>query len=1136
MRWICRHGLMGMLAWMPALLWGALPWKDHSVLSAGTWVKVGVLRTGVYKLTYGELAGKGLISGAVSSDQLALWGQRGGALPQRNSSYASDDLREVPIAVVDGGDGRFDNGDYLLFFAEGPHRLVWDDSTRHLLMDRNYFTDSAFYFLRIDQPTPGKRIETLSIPSAQASITIAHAPGLFHHEVDQYNDVVSYTKTGQDWMGETFDLETVKDFPVALPASLLTDSPLYVWGEVGARSPNPSQFKVYFNGATLTTIDVSAASTNQYEADYMRPAFFEVSAPAVAAFTLRFQYIKSHPNGRGWLNYFSIGYRHRISTDAQQMVAYCPEGRHHATLAYQLQNTGSGTKVWHVARFDSIQSLPVQNGSQVVGGAAGEMTRLVLFEDWQAYPVASLQSIPNQDLHALGPADMVIITHPSLQQVAKAVKAYHKARDPFAIHIVNVEHIFNEFSAGRLDPMALRMFLKMLYDRYPDRPPRYVLLVGDASFDYKNRLSNNTQLVPTYQTRICYSPIRSYATDDFFIYLDDDEGHFESGAPGKPDVGIGRFPITDVAQGQAIVAKMQDYLSVQSMGDWRSRLLLMADDEDYNLHLSQTEALAGFIETTQPAYLIRKIYLDAFKQYSTPAGPRYPDAKAAMNREIDRGILLMNYYGHGGEKGLAHERILRINDIRSWRNRNRYPLIITATCEFGRYDNPEFISGGEEALLHPSGGAIALLTTTRLVYSDGNQRTVEALFRSGLLDGKRLGDAYLTTKQNTSGLNSYKFVLLGDPALRFASPIHRVQLTAVNGRPADTSRYDTLQALAPMTLEGEVVDSQGNLLSGFQGKVYVTVLEKPTPARTLGNDPTSYRTTFSVFDNYIFKGTAYVTNGRFSIHFVVPRDISYDFSRGRILLYAYDSLTLEDAKGHYDHIVVGGTSPHPIIDTTPPQIRLFINDENFIDSGLSHEDPLLIVYLKDDHGINTVSSTVGHELVAVLDEAQSVVLTDYYESLPDEEGGGVVRYQYYDLSPGWHSIRVEAWDVANNASEAEIHFYVTDGAALEADRVTAFPNPFSDRVSFIFEHNRPQLPLNVIMNIHNSHGRLVRHIERTLVSEGSRIPPGMLTWDGRNQSGVPAPEGVYIYSLILRDANGKVISFHGKVVKSYSSQ
>ncbi len=1126
-----------MIVGLPVLAWGALSWKTQSVLAEGTWCRVGVLQTGVYKVTYDELAAKGLLGGAVASNRLALWGQAGGPLPQLNSRYDADDLREIPMAVVDGGDGQFQKGDYLLFFAEGPHRIRWDSAEHRLKMVRNYFTDTAFYFLRLDQPTPGKRIPTVSLPPSQARKTIATVPALFHHEVDAYNDVVAYTKTGQDWMGETFDLERIRDFPVALPSSLVTDSALTIWGEVGARSPLPSQFKIYLSGVPWTTVDVAATATNQYEADYLRLAAFEGSTQITTpSLTLRFEYVKSHASAKGWLNFFSVQYHHSLQPQGSQVIAYCPQAPSYQTVAYQLQSHPSGLRVWNVMRFDSVQALAVQSGGQAVGGVGGQMPRLVLFEDWQAYPVVSMQRISNQNLHGLGPADMVIITHPSLRSVADSVKAFHQQKDGMTIHIVPVGQVFNEFSAGRTDPMAIRMFLKMLYDRHGGSSPRYVLLVGDASYDYKNRVQGNVQLVPTYQSRTSYSPIRSYATDDFFIYLDDDEGDFEGGSPGKPDLGIGRFPITQGSQGEAIIAKMRQYHSRSSAGDWRSRILLMADDEDYNLHLNQSEALAKFIEQTEPSYLIRKIYFDAFKQYSTPAGPRYPDAKEALNREIDRGILLLNYYGHGGEKGLAHEQILRINDIRKWRNRYRYPLIITATCEFGRYDDPQFVSGGEEALLHPSGGAIALLTTTRLVYSSGNQRTVEALFRSGLLEGKRLGDAYLTTKQNTAGLNSYKFVLLGDPALRFAAPLHKVRLSAVNGRAVDTARSDTLQALASMTLEGEVLDSSGAVLNDFQGKVYVTVLQKPTPVQTLANDPASYVTTFSVFDNYIFKGTAYVTDGHFSIDFVVPRDISYDFSQGRILMYAYDTTTLEDARGAYDHIVVGGTSPTPVADTTPPEIRLFINDENFVDSGLTHEDPLLIAYLKDDHGINTVSSSVGHELVAILDESRSVILTDYYESLPDVPGGGVVRYPYYDLQPGWHSIRLEAWDVANNFSEATIYFYVTDGTTLEADRVSAFPNPFSERVSFVFEHNRPQVPLEVTVAIYDVHGRLIRRMQRRLISEGSRIPAGTLTWNGRNADGREVPEGVYIYSLTLRDPNGQLTSFHGKIAKSYSSR
>ncbi len=1108
----------------------SLHWKSASALAEGRWGKIAVPTEGVYKITYEELRQAGVVDGPVPSDHLAVWGQRGGPLPILNRHYDADDLLPIPIEISDGGDGTFGPNDYFLFFADGPHRHHWNAAGRRLQMKRNYFTDTAFLFVRVDQPTLGARIASAHYSDDSVQFDVATAPAVFHHEIDEYNDIVKYTKTGQDWFGEGFDVTLQRSFPVLLYAP--ADSPAVVRGQVGARSPQPSRFAVYVDGALKTTVDIAAAQTTRYEADYIRVGQFEITVdPPNLPSTVTLEYQKSHPSAQGWLNYLSVHYWQRLAADPQmQRTFHLAPYASHRWVRLHVEGLSPSSRVWMIHSPFEVEALTPSNGA-VVARMEGKASRLVVFETWQARKAAHIRRIANQNLHALPAADMLIITHPDVRGTAEAVRDFHQQTDTLGIHVVDVHQIFNEFSGGRIDPMGIRMFIKMFYDRYPQQPPRYVLLVGDASFDYKNRLPGNTSMVPTYQSKTCYSPINSYATDDFFIYLDDSEGDFESGFPGSPDVAIGRLPVKTEAQGAAVVQKMYEYRSEKAAGDWRSRLLLVADDEDYNLHLNQSESLARLIDRTYPAYLVRKVYLDAFKQVSTPAGPRYPEAKATMNREIERGVLLFNYYGHGGETGLAHERILQIPDIRRWKNRYRYPVIITATCEFGRYDNSELESAGEEALFHPTGGAIALLTTTRLVFADGNQRTVEALFRSGLLGGKRLGDAYLATKQSVGGINAYKFVLLGDPALPFAAPRHRVVITALNGHPVD-SVPDTLQALGTYQLEGRIETVNGDPIPHFNGKVFVTVLEKPTLITTLGNDEQSSPTSFAVLDNYIFKGTASVVNGRFTIRFVVPKDISYNYSTGSILLYAYDTVSLEDALGRRGGIVIGGTSSSPVIDTTPPRVRLYLNDRNFRDSGLTHPDPILIVDITDDYGINTVSHSIGHELVATLDGVQSIVLNDYYESLPDSPGRGVVRYPYYGLSPGWHTVTVEVWDVANNPGRATLHFYVADGQEFTADRPVAFPNPFAEAVSFTFEHNRPQVPMDVTVSIRTPYGREVWRKQYTVIPEGSRIAPGTITWPGVIGNGRPAPPGVYIYSLTLQVGNGEMRSFHGKVVKA----
>jgi hypothetical protein len=772
-------------------------------------------------------------------------------------------------------------------------------------------------------------------------------------------------------------------------------------------------------------------------------------------------------------------------------------------------------------------------------------------------------TVANQNLHAISQKDFIIVTHPDFYDDALQLANLHQLQDGLSYTVVTPQEIYNEFSSGAQDPVAIRRFVKMFYDRATTAAemPSYLMLFGDGSFDNKHRYgSSNTNFIPTYQSENSTIYTESYVSDDYYGLLDDNEGVFNP-APGTTeavDIGIGRFPVKTKAEAQAGINKIIKYtrtgfvpnttnnscsntVSTSPFGDWRNMLCFIGDDEDGGLHEGKTgqgaDQLAVFMDTTYNDYNIEKIYLDAYQQVSTPGGERYPDVTNAINNRMEKGCLIMNYTGHGGEVGLAHERIVEVPQINKWDNINNLPLFFTATCEFSRYDDPERTSAGEYVFLNPNGGGIALFTTVRLVYATPNfylnQYFYNAAFNpmpSGIMP--RLGDLYRYMKDLPNGysVNGRNFTLLGDPALTLAYPKHVVVTDTVNNVPVSTSSSDTLKALSLVTISGHLTDGSGALLNTYNGVLYPTVYDKKQNITTLSNDGPGLSPlfTFAVQKNILYKGKVSVSNGNFKFSFVVPKDISYAFGIGRISYYAENGT--EDANGYYEKVIIGGSNDTAAADNAGPEVQLYMNDTKFVSGGITDENPDLYAMLKDQNGVNTVGNGIGHDITAVLDANtdNAILLNDYYEADLNSYKSGTIRYPFNELSDGQHTLSLKVWDVYNNSSKAYTEFIVAQSAELALSHVLNYPNPFTTRTQFFFEQNRCCTTLQVDLQVFSISGKLVKTFSKMIQAEGYRSDP--IEWDGRDDYGDKIGKGVYIYKLQVKAEDGSTAEKYEKLV------
>ncbi len=1136
-------------------------YTPSSVLKGSNWYKIGVSEDGIYKLPYSFFTQLGVNPSTIDPRNIRIYGNGGGMLPLKNTDFRYDDLIENAISVVGEGDGKFDDTDYVLFYGQDPNRWKYNTSDKKFHHITHLFSDTTFYFLTIDLGS-GKRI------SDQVSINqpVIHTVSSFNDYYIHENNTYNFIKSGREWYGETFDILTTRDFPFYIP-NIEVSSLVYITSDVIAKSNYPSSFNVKVNGQQLLNEPIPAIGSNYYD-DYARTVSGSISDSlysSVPNINITLTYNKSTTTSVGWLNFLELNARRQLSMTGESQMNFRDINSVGPgdVSEFILSNVTSSTRIWDVTNPVNVseQQTSFLNNQLRFSLFTDSLREFIAFNMLDFKTPTFFGKVENQNIHGIGQRDMIIIAYPPFVNEANRLAEFHRNHDSLSVEVLTPQKIYNEFSSGMQDISAIRDFIKMLYDRAgsdTNALPKHLLLFGDASYDYK-RVSGNSNFVPTYESISSLAPITSYGTDDYYGLLDDNEGILQEGLQPDGsqllDINIGRFPVQSVEQAKGVVDKIIHYSSPEntvgpvctvcgntnngssSLGDWRNNVTFVADDEDGDQHLYQADSYATMVSDSNKEYNVDKIFLDAYRQISTPGGQRYPDVTNAINKRIEKGALIINYTGHGGEVGWAHERVLEISDINSWTNYNNLPLFMTATCEFSRFDNPDLVSAGELVFLKPNGGGIALFTTTRLVYSSTNgvlnQLFYQNVFKSK--NGKMPTMGEIFTKTKNQAFSNRNFILLGDPAVRLAYPTYKVITSAINGK-AVSSSPDTLRALSLVRIAGHIEDNKGQKMTHFNGFLYPTIYDKPSTITTLGNDPTtnpdggSPVTTFKLQKNVLYKGKASVINGDYSFSFLIPKDIAYQYGFGKISYYAENGSI--DANGFSENIVIGGSPVNFVSDSKGPSIKLFMNDDKFIFGGTTDENPILQAVITDSSGINTVGNGIGHDITAVLDGDVSnlLVLNDYYQSDLNSYQKGKVSYRLTKLKEGRHSLKFKVWDVYNNSSESYLEFVVSNSAEFSLKYVLNYPNPFTAQTSFYFEHNKPCVSLDVQIQIYTLSGKLVKTIEENgVLTSGYRVGP--IDWNGKDDFGDKIGKGVYVYRVKVRSkADGSVADKFEKLV------
>lgn len=1064
-----------------------------SVLSSGEWWRIVVSESGMHRITTAEVPE---LSG-VAVESIGLYGGNGEMLSMYNSQTSTADLQPVAIDVVDhNSNGRFDAGDEILFYGEGTDVWRYDDGDQRWELRRHAYATANSYYLTTTAPD-GARIATSRIPTADTTVNRHTAVAMVN------NDLVNIYESGQLWMGEKFTTTTTtRSFSIPLPATADRTKLRYAMAHVSGAT---SVFRLTGSGFDQSHYMPSHTSYQTY--------MDEITSP-LSAFNFQLAFSSSSNTAEGYFDYMELNGRVPLSFGGGQLsVRSDPMPGH--TVHYAMSGS-NGTRVWDVTHNGEEIELSVQDGGW---SANAEEAHCYAVFDGSSYLTPAVERIANQNLHGAAATDYVVVTHPAYLQQAQRLAALHEIMDGLSTLVVTDQMVYNEFSSGKADPMAIRSLLRWLKSQHPEQAPRYLLLFGKATYDNRDLLGNGLTTVVTYETSHSFDDgSSSYCSDDIIGYLDDNE--FGS-ATQSLDVSIGRLPAKSEAEAELMVTKIERYMMRSDLdnenirGDWRNYIALLADDADPShpgdsVFAHSSEVTARRIIQEYPTFNIDRLYADAYHQQSGAIGSFYPELNNALKQRMDYGCLLINYIGHGSSTYIGTERFVEFTDINNYSNHDRLPVMVTSTCSYGHFDRPTELCGSEALMLAPA-AAIAVIAAARPISHIERFNTNAVLYCLDPANG--IGDALRKAKNSTAV--SPCIGLVGDPALKLSQPMHNVVVTAINDQPVQEGCDDTATVLSRVTIEGEIRDVNGNMIDDFDGRIYPIVFDREVQTHTLANDNPGTEVTFRQQKNVLYKGNEPVSGGRFAYSFTVPRDVAYQYAYGKLSHYAKGNG--EDAAGSYSRLLFGGLNEEVVISESRPEIHLYIGDSNFRDGGITDANPTMFATLSDETGINAVGSGLGHDITAILDGNANnlMVLNDFYEPDIDDSRRGILRYALSNLEPGRHTLVLKAWNIFNYSNADTVSFIVCNGEEPELTALIGYPNPASDNITFHIETDSPATVSSAELQIFSSQGRLIKTFVPP-TNTGSYVV-GPVRWDTGS-----TPPGIYLARMVVSYSTGEV--------------
>lgn len=1105
---------------LPAEAKPADAYRKSSVLSSGKWVKISVAETGMQTLSYARLRSMGF----TDPSKVNVYGYGGRMISDALDDNQIDDLPMLPVVRTP---------EAIIFYGVGnltQNKVAKSGYYNHL---QHAYSDDSFYFLS-DRPVDEEDMLSEARPAKQGCPSVSTFTRLLVHEQDQ--QLASYMTRAM--VGEDFRTQTMRQFPFDLKGRA-SSGKVRVNVSFISKTSSRSTLLLETDASALTkNVDLSAVAGEKLFNH--ASGTLDIDVPKQDKLNVKLTFRGSGVITSANLDYIEVFYPCRLALD-DTFLHFNIEGNSLSGSNVQLEGLSANSVLWDVTNPGHPVNIPlnIEAGKAEFYSDKG-MREYVVFN-----PVAtSLQpvaagSVANQDLHSLPVPDMLVVTPREYMSAAERFADLHRNADGMTVHVLTPEEIYMEFSSGVRDLGAIRKLMKMWYDRGAEdgHELKYCLLMGRTSNDCKSLKATADGV--TYPIMLSWqnppaftdgcAETSAYTTDDYIGMLDDSTPTTFSMENEKIRVAVGRFPVKTLSEANAAVDKLEGYMTRPDYGSWRNRLLIIADNGDNNDHLNQAEAMYNGARQTEDGknLKVERLYLDSYKVKYTASGKEYTDARTKLYDLLDQGVMYIDYLGHGNTRSWTHERLMLWEDLTGLRNKH-LPVILTGTCEFGRWDDTS-VSAAENMWLNTSGGAVALLSTTRKVWVSENGEISKAIGQAQFKrnekgESKRLGEFFTEAKNNVgrSSTQRLRYNIIGDPALKMPVHLNRVDIESIEGAEEDKNGYPVVKARSKFTAKGCVKDSDGSELSDFNGYLEFTLMDAEVVVETFGEPNTtdnSSPTRYNDRKTVLYTGMCVVKDGKFEFTVPMPSEIDNNYSPAQLSLYAYSDAGLE-ANGSFEKFYVYGYYTDADEDTEGPAIERFVlNGDNFADGDVTHDTPVVYATLSDASGINLSQSGIGHKLTLVLDEktiydnlssAFSIDATDYTR--------GTLAYVLPSLEPGEHTLRLTAWDNANNSSSATLSFKVAVNRAPALYDVTALTDKTSASVTFILSHDRPQAAINSMVEVFDLNGRKLWSGTSNAISDlGSDV---RISWDLTDKSGERVPRGIYIYRATIETSEG----------------
>ncbi|MBN1632546.1 MAG: type IX secretion system sortase PorU [Ignavibacteria bacterium] len=1098
---------------------------QSSVLATGDFYQFDIKETGIYKIDRTLLQNAGINVDNIEPSTIKIFNNGGRELPYNNSIPPPEDLIENRIFVQTNQVGKFD---YLLFYGLSIKEWDYDSVTKKFKNYYNHYTNSNIYWLNFNISS-GKRMQVINSPNVAGIQPLYY----FYDKFFEKPEILNLGSTGTLWLSQNISYNEGFTFTKQLPG--------YIQGSdirLLLRFGNSSSVSAYSqlkddNSSFLKFYSVYPVSGDfSHFRSYLVEEYYALNSGFSSInlkLSLPAQY--NQPNVKGNYDFYEIHYRRSFNSVQNNYLMFTSPDTN-TTVEYVVSPyTASGIKVFNVTDNYNVSII---NPISFSGGVLRFQDNIE-YNNPQRYisvsgenyktPNLTPGKIPNQNLRGITQgASYIIITPTEFISAANRLKAYRETPGINKLNtlVVDVNQIYNEFSCGVLDPVAIRNFIKHAYINWQE-PPVYILFFGDGSYDFKNIYNFSVKnYLPTVQRSTeDINEIYSYPSDDFLADINENNNEPE---PAVPDFATGRLCINSINEANIAVDKIIDYENSITNASWKKKLMYVADDgwttsspngEEGSMHTDQCEVIAEIF--TPKDFEKEKIYIVTYPTVITPQGRRKPGANVDIIKGWNDGRLVINYVGHGSTDLWAHEHVfVRDESIPQLTNKNKYPLLTIASCDLSRWDDPFLISAGEELVSIKDKGAISVVSSVRPVYSAPNAIFNNKLweifmFRKDTLNLPiRFGNAMYLTKNLIPNFshNDAKFCLIGEPALRISIPQFFTRIDSINNTPYTDTAY--IKALQKIKISGSILRPDSTFWSDFNGEMDLKVFDVDKKIDIIDF---SVHFIFTLDGGKIFSGKTNISNGKWHIEFIVPKDISYGSGSGKILAYFKDQIN--QGSGYNKRFVINGIDSNAAIDTTGPEITLFMDTRNFRSGDLVNQDTKIIADFYDESGIN-LTGTTGHKIDGIINDEENnkLDLTQYYNTTSGYQYG-TLEYPLQNLIDGKYTLKVKAWDTYNNPSETEIIFQVKNNTALFVNNVTNYPNPFKENTSFIFQHNFDS-PLSAEIKIYTVGGKLIKEISRNNLLDKNVI----IEWDGRDADGDAIANGVYLYKIIIKTADG----------------